>query len=564
MGTLQDKLTYLLSTKNRFFSAMTALGHNVNGMTFRQAVDLLYQQSFDDLINNFDVSDIDSAYQQNTKDALRQTLTLGTDYVHFLVATDMHINNTSNSFINKVKPIADALMETGKYDKFINLGDVMNGGTQAIIQQAKTLGYFWGVEDGKCLFTMGNHDYENNAMDAFQTEVFQYIAQIPNVTFKEASGEVLKNYYYDVPSYKLRMLFADSNNTNIEDSFFRTAITSLPSGWKYMVFSHHPNVPDATWMRMQYEMPGNYLGKVHGHDHHDMLYMQYGLLYDTYLNAAYITVMSVNPTTNDVRFFRIGEDYPAQRMNGAVDPTAVLGGITNHKFGYTVNQSYKPESLHGYRYETTAFAMRTFEGAKILTEVFSPTGARAFLRKTNNGGQWSTTPDNNKYFGFPDMVWDNHNVKARLTSQTFLDPSLVSFTSRHIQTSVSVDDVVQMYDTEEIPAGFHESIVNEWLNGVFSSSGTINTSETAKYNTRCIKVKPSTTYRFTQPSGTNIGTFEYLQKASWGDSWARSRKANVESNSVEITTNATAKYIAICVYNPASDMSTCTFEEVTT
>lgn len=525
-------------------------------------IEYIKELMIEEQMRDFDVSAIDSEWQQNTKDALKQTLLLGDGYVHFLIATDMHINNTSNSFINKVKPIADALMETGKYDKFINLGDVMNHGTLAVVQQAKTLGYFWGVDDGKCLFTMGNHDYEDNAMDAFQTEVFQYIAQIPNVTFKEASGEVLKNYYYDVPAYKLRMLFADSNNTSIEDSFFRTAITSLPSGWKYMVFSHHPNVPDKTWMRMQYEMPGNYLGKVHGHDHHDRLYMQYGLLYDTYLNAAYLTVMSVNPEKNDVRFFRIGVDYPAMSMGGAVDESAVLGGITNHKFGYAVDQTYKPEALNGYKYKTTDYAMEASSEAKILTRIFKSTGARAFLRKTN-GGNWSTTPDVNRMFSFADETWESHDAKYRQQTATFLDPTFTVIYQKARQMSVGINDDLQLYDVEEIPDGFHESIVNEWAFGMFSSSGEIHTSSTAKYNTRCIKVKPNTTYRFTQPEGTEIGTFEYLVRSSIGSTWSRGRKT-VASNTVTVTTGETTKYIAICVYNPADDMSTCTFEEVTT
>lgn len=528
-------------------------------------IEYIKELMIEEQMRDFDVSAIDEQWQENTRDALKQTLMLGDGYVHFLVATDMHINNTSNSFINKVKPIADALMETGKYDKFINLGDVMNHGTLAVVQQAKALGYFWGVEDGKCLFTMGNHDYEDGAIAHFQTEVFDYIAQIPNVTFKESSGEDLMNYYYDVPSYKLRMLFVDSNNTSVEDSFFRTAITSLPSGWKYMILSHHPNVGNVTWMRMQYEMPGNYLGKVHGHDHHDMLYMQYGLLYDTYLEQTYLTVMSVNPTKNDVRFFRIGVDDPSKIFGGGDnDQSAVLGGMVNHKFGYTVDQTYKPASLDGYKYSSTTYNFEASSTGKLVTEVFGITGTSAFLQKTNGGSYDGNA--NDRIFKFPNMTWDNHSSYGKLYGATFLDPVLALVTgARYFQISGNLADTFYLHDTDEIPDGFNESLNNTtWAFGVFSSSGGIQSSDTAKYNYRCIKVKPSTNYRFTQPVGTNIGTFEYCTKATWGGSWSRTRKTGVESNSVEITTSATAKYIIICVYNPADDMSTCTFEEVTT
>lgn len=572
MGTLQNKLAYLLSTKNRFFSAMTGLGYNVSGMTFRQAVDLLYQQSFDEIINNFDVSEIDSAYQQNTKDALRQVLTLGEEYVHFLVITDMHMMNAQyTGYRTQVKPIADALMGTGKFDKVINLGDVLNHGDLEWVQKAKEWGYLYEPENGKCLFVMGNHDYEDGCVAHFKSEVFDYIAQYPNVTVDENAANN-NAYYYDIPSHKLRLLMVDSNSQSysngIRSSFFINAINNLPEGWKFATFSHHGTTSEAQVLKLQFERYRDYyVADFRGHDHRDAVSRAYGYIFNTIFAAGYFTTLSINPQTGDVRYYRIGQMRPSFTFGAPdanLDESAIYGGRNGNSYGFTFRANDIPARFLG-AYRNTAMTFAESPLPFFDTTVYSKSLETAKTIWAYKADKTVPGTGFNSKFGFWNYSGDTYetgSVGGKWSTPNY-SSKLKSFSIPANKKKYQLFYPEDVLLSDSFPAGFNEALDNSaWQLGTFAQNGGINSASVQKVNPEGIIVKPNTTYRFTQPAGNPIGTLEYMTVYA-NRTQGRTRKANITDNYVEITTSATAWMIRLGVTTPAEDMSTCTFEEVT-
>lgn len=342
MGSLSDKLEYLAGTKSRFMQAMTDLGYEVTAnMTLRDAVNLLVAAAAEKQMEDFDVSSLPDYWQAEVRSALAYTLTLGNEYVHHIVTTDNHYDYNNNEAV----PIIELLQATGVFGRVINLGDVANNPTPEGTEVTKAISEY-GRFKGDMLYAVGNHDAYNTGAHYQQW----YEAFLENDA--ELSGNVSGlNYYYDDSVHRIRYIViatAAASNGSDSASFiseFKSYVTTLPSGWGYLVLCHYypfgyrSNYSGAMsnyaasmprlggWCMEDIVLNSRQcIGWIAGHAHVDNLVsMADGTLNQALLandgttsqHALYpkvaesassqaITIMSVSPTAKRVKFKRIG------------------------------------------------------------------------------------------------------------------------------------------------------------------------------------------------------------------------------------------------------------------
>lgn len=301
-----------------------------------------------------DVSSIVSYLQQLTLDALSYVDSLGSDYVSYVVLTDCHM---AANISKKSGAAVAVMMGTGLFDKYINLGDLIGGGSQSQFNTAEENGFFYGLDDGQMLFAIGNHDAEGSDAvinrDAWDTLVFD---KMPEGCTFDPLGEHKSYYYYDNDEYKLRIIVDDAF-ANAQKNAFLESAASLPDGWHYFRIGHYSRNSTSLAQKCQFERPP-YLGSICGHAHQDKADHFLGYLWEVTLNSddggsmdpSYsrptgtaeenaITTVSINPQTGDVRFFRIGTIGP-----NLPEQTEVVDG----KYGYTQSMT-PPAVFDGYR-----------------------------------------------------------------------------------------------------------------------------------------------------------------------------------------------------------------------
>lgn len=326
MGTLSEKLNYLAETKRRFYAAMDALGYGVTAeTTFRDAVNLLYSETFDDEIAEYDYSLLPEYYVDPVKGALKYALMLGNGYIHHTIITDSHFPlNYNHSPL-----IAKTLQQTGLFSKLIHLGDIMDS-----YEGLATAESYFGEFNGEMLFAIGNHEpYSDSAKMA---EI--YNAFLSDFDDLQGTPEEF-NYYWDDTTNHVRYIVF--NNVNKTASWEKNPpwlswATSLPAGWTFLTLSHYPTLGSLGYHAPRFAALGlNFAGSVYGHQHYDASYNIFnGTHAITFLNDgttaqynsngtvnttnpkiqntandAVVTIMSFNPTTKDVQFYRIGNHY---------------------------------------------------------------------------------------------------------------------------------------------------------------------------------------------------------------------------------------------------------------
>ena len=229
------------------------------------------------------------------------------------------------------------LQSTGLFGRVINLGDITDSHTQA---QADAVLADYQPFAGNMLFAIGNHD------DSGAGSASVLYPLIENDTSLQGTPETF-NYYWDDATHKIRYIVYNSPNvasfTPVE-----TWAKGVPDGWAVLILSHYAGMsfmsdfsqaePVSAGTRTPYAKnlrpffmanEGKFFaGWIAGHEHTDSLAVDtpFGIIHqavlsnDGYSNDAApwpktggtateqaITIMSINPGTKDVKFYRIGK-----------------------------------------------------------------------------------------------------------------------------------------------------------------------------------------------------------------------------------------------------------------
>ena len=271
------------------------------------------------------LSDIPTYFQNDVTNALNYVDELGIDYAHYIVVTDTHYSaNYGNSPV-----ICNYLYGTGKFDKMIHLGDFLEAG------EVNSDNWNAMIEADFChykkwLMTQGNHD----------SGIYPFSLATPYFETKEVNyvTDALKNgFYYDNSKHKIRfiglhhMLHSNSRIRAEIESF----ISSMPSGYKWCIINHYPmlvndewgrascmNESAETWIKTLIDTYPNFIGIFSGHmhlDEYDIVSTGAKEFHHMTLDADFkrngvsgtneeqvITIISINPTTENVKFYRIG------------------------------------------------------------------------------------------------------------------------------------------------------------------------------------------------------------------------------------------------------------------
>lgn len=331
MGTLSEKLTYLAETKRRLYAAMDALGYGVTAeTTFRDAVNLLYSETFDDEIAEYDYSLLPSYYVDPVKGALKYALMLGEGYIHHVIITDSHFPCN----YNHSPAIVKTLQNTGLFSKVLNLGDFLDA-----YSGLSTAESYFSDLNGEMLYAIGNHEPYTDSEKLVEI----YNAFLSDFDNLQGTPQEF-NYYWDDAVNHVRYIVV--NNVNQTASWNKNPpwfswVTSLPSGWTFFILSHYQTHQLIGLHAPKFAAQGlSFAGSLTGHMHYDALYNIFGGAHiATFLNDgttaqynpdntinttdpkientdndAAVTVMSFNPTTKDVQFYRIGNYYSMPKV----------------------------------------------------------------------------------------------------------------------------------------------------------------------------------------------------------------------------------------------------------
>lgn len=391
MGSIADKLTYLGNTKSRFMKAMTDLGYEVTGMTtLRQAVDMLVAEAIKKQAEDFDVSDLPEYWRESMRDALAHTMMLGDDYVHHLVSTDNHYDVNQKKSVD----IQRLLYGTGLFSKVINLGDLTDGGSTSAwaTQSAHAIADYHDIYGDDLLFAIGNHDDCHSGSSSYLYPL------ISGNTSLKGNDVQNFNYYFDDDEHKIRYVVANTPSSASASTQEKIAsIFTAPSGYHVMLLTHYSFYSFISDFygdeRAPYDLVGDqgifakvllnripFIGVFAGHEHSDAYvdYLNCGLVHQLTLNndsygvkdaapwpktvgtntEQAVTIVSVNPKTQDVQCYRIGKTCRLGRTWGwkysasltpefkkniwiSGDGTGTIASGSDSQFFYTAALNYR-------------------------------------------------------------------------------------------------------------------------------------------------------------------------------------------------------------------------------
>ena len=301
--------------------------YDIDGAELNTAFDLSGSEVFTAIqIQPIEIEQVSEIFRGACTDAVSYINELPDDYVNYVVLTDTHWpSNWRHSAM-----VCNYLYGTGKVDKMIHLGDMVSD------DNVGEAGWNAMVEDGylhypnQCLFAQGNHD---NHLSPLSDALEYLVPQSAHHTVHQYNNA----YYYDNKKYGIRFIVLHHYlyaNSGIRDEVANW-VKYKPSGYKWAILEHYP-FNNGTWeedvcigsdaqawlfgLIDEYSgFIGNFCGHLHldkydllstGEKHfHQMVFNMdaKGIRADD-INGQVITILSINPTAENVKFYRIGRN----------------------------------------------------------------------------------------------------------------------------------------------------------------------------------------------------------------------------------------------------------------
>ena len=379
-------------------------------------------------IDNIQLTDIVSYYQEPTQTVADEVNALGDEYVSFVIVTDTHqVGNMNNS-----QNIIRYLLKNTKANRLFHLGDVVSNNWSE--SDYKT--YFAPFENciPQVFFALGNHELQAGTMEDVSVIYEDLLA---NKSYLKGNPESFY-YYFDDTTRKIRYLVINTsdgmyNGVTSEQATWIEESVQLPTDeWKLIVFGHIDIMPNDTitneWNSNSETLVtnalcstnGTIIGYFCGHEHFDRIvkvndiFYQINLLNDTCsqdttfeeitnptrtagtVSEQAVSVVCINTNTGNVIIKRIGAgenmnysypigtEEPTDKTLSSISATytggdVAVGTASTDLTGITVTATYSDGStktitdytLSGEIVEGENTITVTYEG---LTATFKVTG----------------------------------------------------------------------------------------------------------------------------------------------------------------------------------------------
>lgn len=276
--------------------------------------------------------DVAPVYRKSVVDTLNYVEALGSEYVHYIVITDMHYPQNGRMSLKLV----NTLMDSGHFAKILNLGDVVN--TTVASELNMLLFDNVGKYNGDIIFAIGNHDTISGSGKFGDDELYKALLSKADYTYRSSDDHY--NYYYDDTLRKIRFIVWDTIHSPSASLDWVESCMPTDATWTVFLCSHYyPKTADIaetseSWMADADSeriisilssascKVGGYLA---GHKHKDIFGKVNSKFYLTcflddgqrssevskvepanFYNHQALTIMSVNEQTGDVKYKRIG------------------------------------------------------------------------------------------------------------------------------------------------------------------------------------------------------------------------------------------------------------------
>lgn len=297
------------------------VAYSLNGVALGEAYDIDGNPLYEDdpeVIDDIDLSDVESYFVQPVRDAMAYVKNLGTrGWVHHIVLADTH--NKLN--YGHSSAIVSAMQSSNYFSKVIHLGDLIDSNATGNYADGVAA---WGQFNGDMLFCIGNHDV---GVSDWATAFYDsYLSNDTDIVVDQTDISRL-NYYWDDTKHRIRYIIYNFNDsTGGGTTYAQNKIDSTPSGYGIVTLCHYKDKVNG-FVPVRVVGKGiNYIGNICGHWHIDEMLTQFGGIYNQVLinndghinddanypktdgtvNSQAITIMSINQSTRVVKFYRIG------------------------------------------------------------------------------------------------------------------------------------------------------------------------------------------------------------------------------------------------------------------
>lgn len=570
-ATYSDSSTAVIPSTDYTLSGTLSAGTSTVTVTYAGAT-----ATFSVTVSIIDVRDIEPYFVSDVEDAMDYVQTLGTtDWVHHIVVTDTHFRkNYGHS-----TPIVKAMQDTGYFGKVIHLGDITDDASQENCEASVDN---YGQFNGDLLFAIGNHDvmftgYEN----------YWYTALLDDDTELVTTDIANFNYYFDDTVNHIRYIVYGYSTASGGKTYAIDKIKSAPSGYAVITICHYKELLKSDILLPLIGHEVEYIGNITGHYHvdgygHDFadMYNETWLNNDGWINdnANYpktdgtdesqaITIMSINTSTRNVKFYRIG--IPTA-LGQSWQYTYVKGGsVEEWLAGMYWGTGTITANANAAIY-TKPIPFFDDQDNELQYTVYSSSGrlTNIYHLAIDENGDWITNRREavdasdiwNRQVGLCKAGYGSAPVVACLLSVRFAD----------IEDVTDLDDIVVA--SGSIPLGRSYSQTT-WETGYYLNGSGQNVADTDSATTYAFDVLPNTKYKFTVDDADWAGStnmFAFTYKKTFVRNGARQLSRRLPNSSgtktITFTTNANEYYCRISVAGLATVTnfeSKCTLEIVT-
>jgi hypothetical protein len=285
--------------------------------------------------------EIPAYWEQSVSDTIAYVKTMRVNgYSNHIVITDQHYTDNKRHSA----AIANRLFQSGFFEKIIMLGDIVDSGTTDGDNYKNLLADDYARNSANMLLVTGNHD-----VNLDKSVVFNDFVTGNSVVF--CSNQYSYCWVWNDDIYKVRYIGIDRSSTYVQYAWLAKAIINAPEDYHICILTHYTMPANPAWT-MNWEtdiatalntllgMIGHpFVGYVCGHQHIDETdtldnggYLT-TLICDRFDNQHYyqyydyptkvegtdseqaLTILSVNPDTRDVRFYRVGSCCNSDHKN---------------------------------------------------------------------------------------------------------------------------------------------------------------------------------------------------------------------------------------------------------